>query len=129
MSRGLLLDEVRAPSQNTSRHLSVRIDVRLVRALAWVLGLALIAWACADPRFRDTEGALRGTICLPLAAAVSLAVVGYTAVGPLRLSGFWFGIALVGQAVALQLVNAGPLMHYQHYQPAEQSLLLGLVLM
>lgn len=35
----------------------------------------------------------------------------------LRRFAFWFAVALVGQTVALQMINAGPLIHYQHYRP------------
>jgi hypothetical protein len=34
----------------------------------------------------------------------------------LRKFAFWFVLALVGQAVALQMIYAGPRIHYQHYR-------------
>ena len=36
---------------------------------------------------------------------------------PYRTAAAWFGLALIGQAAALQLVDAGPNLHYQHYLP------------
>lgn len=35
----------------------------------------------------------------------------------LKKSAFWFGLALIGQAVALQMIEAGPFIRYQHYKP------------
>jgi hypothetical protein len=41
--------------------------------------------------------------------------------------GFWLALALAGQAAALQLIHAGPLIHYQHYRlPAEAVASAGL---
>jgi hypothetical protein len=41
----------------------------------------------------------------------------------LRRPAFWFALALVGQAVSLQMIDAGRLIRYQHYKPL--SSLLG----
>lgn len=47
-------------------------------------------------------------------------VVGCSIVGRLRTAALWFALALLGQATALQLINAGPSLHYQHYRPLGQ---------
>jgi 4-amino-4-deoxy-L-arabinose transferase-like glycosyltransferase len=38
------------------------------------------------------------------------------AVGSWKRFGFWLTVALIGQAVTLQLIDAGPSLHYQHYR-------------
>jgi 4-amino-4-deoxy-L-arabinose transferase-like glycosyltransferase len=44
----------------------------------------------------------------------------------------WWGLALVGQAISLRLIDAGPRLHYQHYKllsrTPDENLLLALVL-
>jgi 4-amino-4-deoxy-L-arabinose transferase-like glycosyltransferase len=90
---------------------------RLLQLLLWCLGVLVLAWALYDARFRDAEGSLRGAVCLPFAVAAAAAVLGWAVPGPWRGSAGWLGLGLVGQAVALQLVDAGPTLRYQHYKP------------
>ena len=87
---------------------------RTARWLLWLLGLVLLVWALADARFRDAEGALAGAIGLPLALALACFLLGWTVTGALRSFGFWLAAVVIGQAVSLQLVDAGPALHYQH---------------
>ncbi len=49
-------------------------------------------------------------------------VLGCAVTGRLKRFAFWFALALVGQAVALQMIEAGPLIHYQHYKPFDRLL-------
>src|SRR5262249_16437648 len=42
---------------------------------------------------------------------------GCAAVRRLKRSAFWFALALIGQAAALQLIDAGNQLHWQHYKP------------
>jgi 4-amino-4-deoxy-L-arabinose transferase-like glycosyltransferase len=79
-------------------------------------GLVFIARAGGDPAFRDQEGYLTGTVCLPIAMGGALIVLGCLLRGKLRRSAFWFALAAVGQAAALQMIDAGRLIHYQHYK-------------
>src|SRR5690349_6952666 len=78
--------------------------------------LLCVAWAAVDVRFREADGALSRAFCLPLAVGCALMVIGWAL--PRRLTRFalWLALALLGQAVALQLIDAGPLIHYQHYR-------------
>lgn len=97
-----------------------RRDLLLGRALRfslWGIGILFLVWAIRDPRFRDVEGFVNGTICLPLATSFASLILGYAILTPLRKSGFWFAVALVGQALMLQLINAGHALRYQHYKP------------
>ncbi|HWP44006.1 MAG TPA: hypothetical protein VNO14_12260, partial [Blastocatellia bacterium] len=91
----------------------------------------MLAWACLGSRFRDAEGYLQGAFCLPLSATVALIVLGYACTKHFRRPALWFALALVGQAVALQMIDAGRLIKYQHYRPFDHpangasALLLG----
>ena len=90
---------------------------RIARVMLWSSGIFLLVWAFRDPRFRDAEGFVTGAFCLPLAAGIALLILG-TAVGTLlSRAAFWFALAMIGQAIALQLIDAGHPMRYQHYKP------------
>jgi hypothetical protein len=81
------------------------------------LGIAFLFWAFFDGRFRDAEGFLKGDVCLPFSFAIALILASLTVSRSWRKFGFWFGLGLVGQAVALQTIDAGPIVRYQHYRP------------
>lgn len=89
---------------------------RLARAALLLPAGALAAWALSVPRFRDAEGFLEGAVCLPLAVAAALLVVAAASAGWLRTAA-WTGLLIVGQAATLQLIDAGPRLHYQHLVP------------
>ena len=89
------------------------------RVLKLLLGASAVSgfvWTFLTPRFRDIEGFLRGEICLPIAASAALAILAYSMGRPHAKAAFWFALALVGQAVALQMIEAGQLIRYQHYR-------------
>jgi hypothetical protein len=87
------------------------------RHALWVSGLTLMGWALTQPDLHDAEGDLSGRACLPIAAGVAALVLAWAGRGPWRRFAGWFAVALIGQAVALQLVQAGPVLRYQHYAP------------
>jgi hypothetical protein len=87
-----------------------------VRGLLWAAAGLILAWGLLDPRFRDTEGTLQGIAGLLFALAASSGVVAAAWSESWRRFGLWIAVALVGQAVALQLVLAGSGVGYQHYQ-------------
>jgi hypothetical protein len=95
---------------------------RIVQCALGAYGLVLIAKAGIDSAFRDHEGYVTGTFCLPVAAGVGLIILACLLRGQLRRVAFWFALALVGQAAALQMIDAGPLVHYQHYKPLARLL-------
>ena len=95
---------------------------RVLRLFLWASAGSCLAWTCLSPRFRDGEGFLRGEICLPIAASVALALLAYSLNKPYTKAVFWFALALVGQAVALQMIEAGQLIRYQHYRSLERLL-------
>jgi hypothetical protein len=79
-------------------------------------GISFFTWALLDSRFRDAEGFLNGGFCLPVSIGIALFIMGFAVNGRLKRSAFWFTLTLVGQAVALQLINAGTICRYQHYK-------------
>jgi 4-amino-4-deoxy-L-arabinose transferase-like glycosyltransferase len=96
---------------------------RVLRVLLWSCGIFLLAWAFRDSRFRDAEGFVSGAFCLPITASIALFILGAAITTSLRRPAFWFALAMVGQAVSLQLINAGHALRYQHYQPFGRHLM------
>jgi hypothetical protein len=96
--------------------------VRLLRLVSLLSGIAFVVWALFDPRFRDAEGFLVGGFCLPFSAGVALILLGWAITGRYKGFAFWFALALTGQAVALQLIQAGPYVRYQHYKTIDRVL-------
>jgi 4-amino-4-deoxy-L-arabinose transferase-like glycosyltransferase len=91
--------------------------LRVLQGLLCVLGAGCIIWSFAGIRFRDAEGVFKGSVCMPLALGVALIILGSAVVGRLRRCAFWFSLALAGQAVTLQIIDAGTAMKYQHARP------------
>lgn len=91
------------------------VKIRLLRTAAWLLAIACFVWAIQDPLFRDDEGFLAAQFCLPLAGSVALALLGSGAGRSWQRSSLWLALAVLGQAVSLQLIDAGPHVRYQHY--------------
>lgn len=79
-------------------------------------GVFAVAWAILDPRFRDWEGFINARFCLPFAAGLALVISGLLFSWKLRKFIFWFILGVVGQAVSLSLIDAGPYIRYQHYK-------------
>ena len=93
------------------------ILTRVLQFLISCLGIFSLVWAFSDPRFRDAEGFLNGRFCLPFAVGLGLITLAWGVTGRLKKFAFWFALALAGQAVALQMIEAGQLIRYQHYKP------------
>ena len=90
------------------------------RFTVWILGTSALAWAWLDPRFRDAEGFLDTAFCVPLAVGAALWMIGATlSVRWCRFApaAWWLALAGVGQAVQLQLIEAGTNVAYQHLRP------------
>ncbi|MFX0194693.1 MAG: glycosyltransferase family 39 protein [Candidatus Hodarchaeota archaeon] len=86
-------------------------------------GISFFVWAYVDPQFRNIEGFLQGEFCLPIAVGMALIIFGLAGSGRLKRAAFWFALALVGQAVALQMIDAGPFIRYQHYKSFDHLLI------
>jgi hypothetical protein len=114
------LPEITTVSVTTKTDFRVSKNVGLLktlRPLLWLSGISFLAWAFLDLRFRNAEGFIHGGFCLPLSVGVGLIILGCTITTRWKKFAFWLTLALVGQAVALQLIDAGPYMRYQHYKP------------
>lgn len=86
------------------------------RIICCLAALALFVWAHLDSRFRDAEGFLQAGYCLPIATGVALIILGCAVSRPWSRFAAWLALAVVGQATALQMIDAGHLIHYQHYR-------------
>jgi hypothetical protein len=90
--------------------------LRPVRAALALPALLLVGWALFASHFRDLEGFLDGSVCLPLSLAAGLVIVAAVPTRLARAAG-WLALLIAGQAASLQLIDAGPAIHYQHYVP------------
>ncbi len=86
------------------------------RLVFWLLGAGSVAWALAGHGFRDSAGFPVAGILVPLSIGAAGLVIGWAMATPYRRLAFWGGLALVGQAAMLQLIDAGPFMRYQHFK-------------
>jgi hypothetical protein len=89
---------------------------RAGQAAVAAAGAAVLLWSALAPAFRDQEGHLTGAVGLPIAVGLAALLIAVTAASRLSRAALWFGLALVGQAAALQLIDAGKGIHYQHYK-------------
>lgn len=110
------LELKKVPTEVSTQHTRRRVLFG-VRLLLILLGTALAAWVISDPRFRDLEGLPTGRICLPISATVAIFVLAFALDTSWQKFASWLALALVGQAASLQFIEAGNLIHYQHYQP------------
>ncbi len=95
---------------------------RCQQIFCWLLGAGCIAWAHLDSRFRDAEGYPSGAYCLPIALGIALFFFGYSASRSWTRFAAWLALAIVGQAVSLQMIEAGQAIRYQHYSPLPRLL-------
>ncbi|MEJ7608940.1 MAG: hypothetical protein WKF37_22360 [Bryobacteraceae bacterium] len=91
------------------------------KLLVWVSSALSLLGTFLFPHFRDDSGALSGAACFPLAVTFGLAALAITLGSIWKRVAWWFALALVGQAAALQTIDAGRLIHYQHYRPSEHA--------
>jgi 4-amino-4-deoxy-L-arabinose transferase-like glycosyltransferase len=89
---------------------------RTLGLLAALLGAGLLLWSMTALQWRDSSGFPRPTVGVPIAAGTALLVLALTIATRLRSAGLWLALAIVGQAVSLQLVDAGKAIHWQHYR-------------
>jgi len=86
------------------------------------LGISFLVWAFLDPRFRDAERFIKGSVCLPISTGLALLILGAVADSTWKRASLWFALALVGQAVQLQMIDAGPSVRYQHLKLVDRLL-------
>ncbi len=85
-----------------------------LRLLCWLLTAGTLAWAFLGGAFRGAEGQLTGRFVVPVALAVVFLITALFATRERLRFLAWAGTALVGQAITLQLIHAGPSVGYQH---------------
>lgn len=104
------------PSENIFQ--SKRFAPRLIFPLIlYALGILLLAWAYLNPSFRDSTDFPNAGILLPIAVGLGALFVARAFRNAWKKFSIWFSLGLVGQAVALQMIDAGTAIHYQHYVP------------
>ena len=92
-----------------------------LRILLALGGVFALAWAILSPGYRDSQGAFQGTVCLPVSLAAGCGILSLAIHNKSwRMCGFWAALALVGQAVSLQMINAGKTIHFQHFRPLDE---------
>src|SRR5829696_5306319 len=95
--------------------------VKLCRFGLVVAGLVSIAFAVIARGGSVTQNA-SASIFVPLAIGAAFIISGLAVGSRWQTAAFWFSVAMVGQAVSLQLVNAGYQLRYQHYKPLDELL-------
>lgn len=89
--------------------------------------VSLSVWAVISGQFRDAEGFFTGGVTFPIAGAIALLTLLLGSFAGIMRSGAWVALGLMGQAAALQLIEAGSTVRYQHYAPPEVLLSRGRV--
>lgn len=98
----------------------VQVDgkfVRVASAALIVTGTLLLASSVISGEFRDGHDALTGKFVLALSAGIGLIFLGCLAGTTWRSFAAWFSLALIGESSALQMIDAGRFIHFQHYRP------------
>lgn len=80
------------------------------------LGILVVAWALTDPRFRNADGYAVGAMCFAITIGLVFIAGAWVIRGALAPGAALFLLAFAGQAAALQAIDAGPHMRYQHYR-------------
>lgn len=88
-----------------------------LRLLLLAAAAACIYAAFTMERFRRPDGSWGTEICFPLAAAAGFAFLAYAIRTSWRTAAAWLFLALIGQAAALQMIDAGHLIKYAHFRP------------
>ena len=87
-----------------------------ISAVLVLAGIILVGASFGLSAFRDGRGILTGKFVLPMSAGIGLAVFGCLAATAWRAFAGWLCVALVGEAASLQMIDAGRLIHFQHYR-------------
>src|ERR1700694_5477372 len=93
-----------------------------IRLLSLGVAVWIVAAAWVSPFCRTQEGDLSGHFVLASALAAASVLFGFTAGTGWSHFGRWLALALVGQAAALQLIDAGTRIHFQHYRLPPEAL-------
>lgn len=92
----------------------------LVRLALSALGVVAILLPIFHRSFRDPENNITGLILVPMSLGLGALLLSRAIGGSWERTAFWLAIALCGEAVSLQLINAGWQLRYQHYKPVSE---------
>lgn len=87
---------------------------RIAPVLLIITSLTILLWL---PVFRNVEGFLEPSVCLLFSLSGALFVLVLSWNTPMYRPAKWFALVILGQGLSLQLIDAGPTIHYQHYSP------------
>jgi len=115
------LNSMDAGTASSSKMIQIdKRSPRLISAVLLLAGTLMFAISFAWHEFRDDRGALTGEFVLPLSAGVGLLFLGSVVGTKWRAFAAWLCVALIGEAAALQMIDAGRHIHFQHYRlPSE----------
>lgn len=108
------------PEQMSIKPVGYTFMIRVAVALAGLIALAVLSVRLAS--VGGDANLPASFVLIPIAAGLSLIVMTATFSTRWQRAAFWFSIAILGQAAALQLVNAGYQLRYQHYKPLGELL-------
>lgn len=91
-------------------------EVRVFASTLAGIGAALFVWAVLEIGPSVGQDSAIGRFSLASAAGVAVAVFVSLAGTKWKAFAGWFGLALVGQAAGLQMIDAGRAIHFQHYR-------------
>lgn len=110
------LDPAQSVSQNNPL-ISSPVYLRLIRYILSTAAVLAIILAALHKGYRDDENNLTGLVLVPMSIGLGGLLLSWAIGSPWERVVFWLAIALVGEAVSLQLINAGWQLRYQHYKP------------
>ncbi len=116
VANGVHEDASRSVERHSRSRNSATFLRSVVRVLLFVVGATCVTWPLVDPLFRNKENDLMGLVCLPISIGAAAIFVGIAIGSTWKRAVIWFSIAMVGQAVSLQLIDAGWQLRYQHYR-------------
>jgi hypothetical protein len=96
----------------------MRTGARVFGAAA-ACGILAAFWHA--PFCRTSEGSPNGVLAFGIGAAAAVLLFSWSAFSAWAAAGRWLALAFAGQAAALQLMDAGIRIHYQHYRLPQQA--------
>lgn len=110
-----MTDEHSAPVVRLSRAAAVGWP-----ALAALVAVSGVLWSVATPALRAAGGGIRTEAAFVWAVCGGVALLGLAWGSGYRRVAAWGLVAILGQAAALQLIAAGPVVGYQHFRPIRE---------
>ena len=113
----------------TSSNIKYTFSSRLIRLLIFTSGALFIFWAIFGSVFRNAENDFTGLVCVPISLGATCIIAGLAVWTEWQRAVFWFGLAIISQAVIFQITNAGSSLHYQHLKSVSEILHTSLPLL